>query len=594
MAGTGYLVSLRFPAKGESMFDVASIGWWRWEIATATLIWMMSAFSAGAASITVDTVSDTGTGNCTLREAIEAANTDAVVDGCTAGAGTDVIDLTGLTGTITVGATGYLITSSLTISGPGARVLRISGTGNSGQTIRADGATAVTIQDVTIADTQGVGIFSSCLIPCGDSLTLRRVRMTNCVSASAVNPAIGGAISTNCSNADLTIIDSTFDDNHVTGAAAEGGAIEWAGKHMRIVNTTFSNNSAVTRGGALVSAGTSAVLESVTFSGNASEAPDGGALATIGATTLHDTVLAGTLTGGNCYLYVPSPDFAPTPAAAPDGGYIIGSYNLSDDASCALTGTGDQENGLADLGPLADNGGPTDTHLPAVGSSLIGRGDPAGCLDATGAPLTTDQRGLPRPVGAHCDIGAVETDTIDTSTTTSTLPTTSTTTITTTTTTSTTTTLPGTPLAGTSLTLAGRAGVTRTLSMLAKSPALSTTIDPLSTGATLEIRAAGGFTSTIALPAVQWRRLGKPSKPAGFRVKPTAPVRSLIVKPGKLLRIAGGGDGFDVSLATAPDPVDLVLTFGTDRYCFRFGGTTKLKAGKRFVATAAPAPASCP
>jgi len=51
------------------------------------------------------------------------------------------------------------------------------------------------------------------------------------------------------------------------------------------------------------------------------------------------------------------------------------------------------------LGPLADNGGLTLTHLPPAGSPAVNAG-------GTFCP-TTDQRDLPRPVGA-CDIGAVE------------------------------------------------------------------------------------------------------------------------------------------------------------------------------------------
>jgi hypothetical protein len=62
---------------------------------------------------------------------------------------------------------------------------------------------------------------------------------------------------------------------------------------------------------------------------------------------------------------------------------------------------------------LADNGGPTQTHALVAGSPAIDAGGLV-CLDADGEPLTTDQRGLPRPVDgdgdgvAACDIGAFE------------------------------------------------------------------------------------------------------------------------------------------------------------------------------------------
>jgi hypothetical protein len=59
------------------------------------------------------------------------------------------------------------------------------------------------------------------------------------------------------------------------------------------------------------------------------------------------------------------------------------------------------------LGPLTANGGPTATMAISAGSPAIDAGD-AQCLDLAGAPLSTDQRGNPRPYGAACDIGAYE------------------------------------------------------------------------------------------------------------------------------------------------------------------------------------------
>lgn len=53
------------------------------------------------------------------------------------------------------------------------------------------------------------------------------------------------------------------------------------------------------------------------------------------------------------------------------------------------------------LGPLAGNGGPTQTMALQAGSPAIDGGDGAGCP-------ATDQRGVPRPGGAACDVGAFE------------------------------------------------------------------------------------------------------------------------------------------------------------------------------------------
>ncbi|MBI5383703.1 MAG: LamG domain-containing protein [Verrucomicrobia bacterium] len=78
-----------------------------------------------------------------------------------------------------------------------------------------------------------------------------------------------------------------------------------------------------------------------------------------------------------------------------------GGHNLASDGSLALTSPDSMEYVDPLLGPLADNGGPTLTMAPAPESLAIDGGDPATCP-------STDQRGVARPVGAACDIGAVE------------------------------------------------------------------------------------------------------------------------------------------------------------------------------------------
>src|SRR5262249_10222165 len=73
-----------------------------------------------------------------------------------------------------------------------------------------------------------------------------------------------------------------------------------------------------------------------------------------------------------------------------------------------LTGAGQQVGSVATplnpmLGPLANNGGPTQTHLPAAGSPTFNKGNNA-------AGLTTDQRGtgFPRVSGPSADVGSIE------------------------------------------------------------------------------------------------------------------------------------------------------------------------------------------
>ena len=84
-------------------------------------------------------------------------------------------------------------------------------------------------------------------------------------------------------------------------------------------------------------------------------------------------------------------------------------YNFSDDDLCGFTDPTDRENaGDPQLAPLADNGGPTRTLLPQGGSPLIDV-IPIGSCESNGAAgITTDQRGVSRPQGSGCDIGAIE------------------------------------------------------------------------------------------------------------------------------------------------------------------------------------------
>ncbi len=87
-------------------------------------------------------------------------------------------------------------------------------------------------------------------------------------------------------------------------------------------------------------------------------------------------------------------------------------YNLADDSSCTLSGPGDENNvtpgaGLDPKG-LQSNGGPTQTIALLPSSPAVDYIPVADCTDTNGNPVITDQRGVSRPQGKGCDVGAYE------------------------------------------------------------------------------------------------------------------------------------------------------------------------------------------
>ena len=91
------------------------------------------------------------------------------------------------------------------------------------------------------------------------------------------------------------------------------------------------------------------------------------------------------------------------------GGVTADGYNIDDDGSCSLSAVNSSQSDVpADLGPLQNNGGPTETQAPGFGSPALNR-IPVGTTE-NGMTLCpgTDQRGVSRPQGSECDIGAVE------------------------------------------------------------------------------------------------------------------------------------------------------------------------------------------
>ena len=343
----------------------------KWLAALAVALGML-ALPATAAAQAGDIVVSTGVdgddgscldGDCTLREAIFVARPiDRVIvparaytltDGPIALAG-DVIVGAGARSTVvdqgngaifTVGAGANQVSGITLTGGDGLHELQGARVGGA---IRVSGAFApasLTLTDSVVrANTASVG--GGIAVQTGGTLDL--VRST--VSGNTTGGSHGGGIYIDAGSATLT--SSTVSGNTAVGAAAAAN------------------------GGGIYAAGGTLTLQNVTLAGNRA-AVDGGLYRQAGTVTLNSTIVS-----------------SPADRTSCGGSIAIGGINsLSDDSSCGALRVADPQ-----LGGLADNGGPTDTHALAAGSAAIDGGD-VGCPP-------TDQRGVAR-VGT-CDVGAFE------------------------------------------------------------------------------------------------------------------------------------------------------------------------------------------
>jgi hypothetical protein len=213
----------------------------------------------------------------------------------------------------------------------------------------------------------------------------------------------------------VNITNSQLISNVVTGATGTGGGITNQAGSMTLNGVTLSGNMAGGNGGGIYS-NVSAILTNVTLSGNRTTSPGsggGGMYQNGGNATLNFVTVANNTApafGGGVFnnnlagasMTLRNTLLANNTIGNCDGIVVSLGHNLSSDTNCAaFTQTGDQQNVSLPLGPLADNGGPTLTHLPLSGNPAINGGE---CV----AGITADQRGWNRPSGSTCDVGAVE------------------------------------------------------------------------------------------------------------------------------------------------------------------------------------------
>jgi PKD repeat protein len=275
----------------------------------------------------------------------------------------------------------------------------------------------------------------------GGTLTLNDVQLTGSGSAGFDNDGTATLSDTTISGCDGagyadeydstgTLTDVTISDNGGSGISLYRGSVD-------VSDSTISGNTSQFGAGVDVGSSGSATLKDDTITGNTAAATSnggggGGIYNAAGTVHLYDTTIAGNSQtggtgstpasgGGGLFNNAAQASFTlvntvvagnSADGLGPDvySGFTSGGHNLigaTDNSagwvSSDLTGTAGAPL-HAGLAALANNGGPTLTMLPDIGSPLLG----AGLVSAIPAGVTTDQRGAPRTVQGKVDIGAVE------------------------------------------------------------------------------------------------------------------------------------------------------------------------------------------
>jgi predicted outer membrane repeat protein len=396
-------------------------------VAFALLV--LPAMPAHAAGFTVTTLDDSGAGS--LREAIGQANAQA---------GPDTITFN-VTGTIDLASTLPAISDDLTIDGPGASELAISGE-DTVRVLKVTSDVALNLSGVTVENGASPFISGDETAGKGGGIYNQNGTLTISESTFSSNSAAfeGGAIYS--LDGTLMVQDSTLFGN---SSASQGGAISNTYGTLMIQDSTLSGNIGKFGGGGIRNTYGTVTLQNSTLFGNSSDSQGGGIDTSFGTVTVQNSTLSGNIGkfggGGISNSYGPvtvqnstlannSASFGASgistayntvaikntiianelegencaavfSSISDDGG------NLSSDGTC-FTAETSQINVDPRLDPegLKDNGGPTQTIALLPDSPAIDA--------ATGDCPDTDQRGVERPQDgngdgtASCDIGAFE------------------------------------------------------------------------------------------------------------------------------------------------------------------------------------------
>jgi hypothetical protein len=287
-------------------------------------------------------------------------------------------------------------------AGPGGGIVVVSGT--------------VTLRDCAIQNNtanSGGGIQN------WDHLTIERCTINGNIATGSFG---GGGIE---NLGTLVLIDSSVADNHADTPNARGGGIlndnDDLSEAVQIIRTTLSGNSANYFGSALADSGDGHVwLANVTITGNTIAAGYGTVSVSAGhSVDIWNSTIAGNYAGGPGTMggvLTESPVILANTILADNdysncsvsGAGLITTTgaNIDSGSTCGFTAGPNMPNTDPLLGSLADNGGYTETMALLPGSPAIDTGYGTVCslfpVDAV------DQRGVARPIGVGCDIGAYE------------------------------------------------------------------------------------------------------------------------------------------------------------------------------------------
>jgi hypothetical protein len=350
---------------------------------------------------------------CTLRAAVEEAGALAGADEIVLAAGVTLTE-----GQLEVADPDRL---EIRASAPGTRPEIVQDTAGDARVLRVDPTSDVVLRDLaltggaiaaTAAGDGGAGVRND------GRLHLARVQVRDNVltaGGGCLGCAGGGVF--NAEAASLTVVDSEIRDN-TAGSLAAGGI--YSGGELAIAGSTVAGNQAGSSGGFLVMQA-NAAFTNVTVTGNSVTGSCGAGTLEAAAAPSTLALEHATVTSNSAFIGPPGLCAAGGQASLRLAGTVLDNedgsancatmggapapasagHNLESGDSCNLTAAGDRRHTAPGLGPFQDNGGPAWTLAPRPGSPLI---------DSGGAcpPPSADARGLTRPQGLACDIGAVE------------------------------------------------------------------------------------------------------------------------------------------------------------------------------------------